>query len=88
MVSQGIADDGGDDQRAVGQLVLLTAVQERDALVLLLLGDVEAFEADLQAGKGLVASPASPCTASAQLWKSSFMPLTATRSWGLFGPLT
>lgn len=43
----GAADDGSDDHRAVGQLVLLTTVQERDAGLLLLLGDVEAFETHL-----------------------------------------
>lgn len=44
----GAADNGGDDHRAVGQLILLTTVQERYADILLLLRDVEAFEANLQ----------------------------------------
>lgn len=43
----GAADDGSDDHRAVPKLILLTAVQERNFDVLLLLGDVEAFKSNL-----------------------------------------
>lgn len=44
------ADDGGDDHRAVDQLELAAVVQEGDGGRLLLLGDVEAFKADLWKG--------------------------------------
>lgn len=44
----GAADDGCDDHRAVGQLVLLTAVEERHQALLLLLGDMEPFETHLE----------------------------------------
>lgn len=44
----GATDDGGNDHRAVGQLVLLPTVQEGNLGVLLLFRDVEAFKAHLK----------------------------------------
>lgn len=55
----GAADDGGDDHGAVRQLILLTAVQEGDADVLLLLGDVEAFKSHLGQKEKLLESSAA-----------------------------
>ena len=50
----GAADDGGDDQRAVGQLVLLARVLEGDLGLQPVGGHVEAFEAHLAPGGGRV----------------------------------
>lgn len=44
----GAADNSSDDHRAVGQLILLTRVQEGNLNILLVLCDVETFEADLR----------------------------------------
>lgn len=48
----GAADNSSDDHRALDQLILLTAVQERNPDVLLLLRDVKAFEANLKGNQG------------------------------------
>lgn len=96
----GAADDGSDDHGPVCKLILLTAVQERNSNVLLILGDVEPFKSNLgvndlldypsqrQTGRAVDASGLLTTFSSRQLWKSSFMLPTATLSWGLFGPLT